>query len=36
VVLVIGLPLFLYPYSLSLWMTLDLLLHPHFEDRVRQ
>jgi uncharacterized protein (DUF983 family) len=36
VILVVGLPLFLYPYSLSLWMTLDLLLHPHFEDRVRR
>lgn len=28
VVLAIGMPLFLYPYSLSLWMCLDLLVHP--------
>lgn len=37
VVLVVLLPLFLYPYCLSLWMALDLLLHPpgDFSDRVR-
>lgn len=28
VVLAVVIPLFLYPYSLSLWMTLDLVLHP--------
>ena len=28
VALVVGLPLFLYPYMLSLWMTIDLTVHP--------
>ena len=31
VVLVVGLPLFIYPYSLMLWMSLDLVLHPPAE-----
>jgi len=35
VALAIALPLFLFPYSLSFWMTLDLLLHPNFADRPR-
>ncbi len=35
VVLVVGLPLVLYPYTLSLWMTIDLLLHPRFAERHR-
>lgn len=37
VALVIVLPFILYPYCLSLWMALDLLLHPpgDFSDRVR-
>lgn len=35
VVLVIGLPLFLYPYMLSLWMAIDLLIHPDLGDRER-
>jgi len=33
VALVIGLPLFFYPYTLSLWMAIDLTLHPDFADR---
>jgi uncharacterized protein (DUF983 family) len=33
VALVVGLPLFFYPYSLSLWMAVDLTLHPHLSDR---
>lgn len=28
VLIAVGMPLFLYPYSLSLWMCLDLLVHP--------
>ena len=28
VLIVVGLPFFLYPYSLSLWMTIDLVVHP--------
>jgi uncharacterized protein (DUF983 family) len=28
VVIVVGLPLLLYPYSLLLWMSIDLVLHP--------
>jgi uncharacterized protein (DUF983 family) len=35
VVLVVGPPLFLYPYMLSLWMTIDLLVHPGLVDRER-
>jgi hypothetical protein len=35
VILAVGLPLFLFPYSLSFWMTLDLVLHPNFSDRPR-
>ncbi|HWV25317.1 MAG TPA: DUF983 domain-containing protein [Thermomicrobiales bacterium] len=37
VVLVVILPLVLYPYCLSFWMTLDLLVHPpgDFSDRPR-
>lgn len=35
VALAIGLPLLLFPYSLSFWMALDLLLHPDFSDRPR-
>jgi uncharacterized protein (DUF983 family) len=36
VAIAVGLPLFLYPYSLSFWMALDLTLHPNFSDRVRR
>lgn len=28
VIVAVGVPLFLYPYSLSLWMVLDLVIHP--------
>lgn len=37
VVLVVTLPLFLYPFCLSFWMALDLLIHPpgDFSNRVR-
>jgi uncharacterized protein (DUF983 family) len=35
VVLVVGLPLFLYPYMLSLWMAIDLLIHPDLASRER-
>jgi uncharacterized protein (DUF983 family) len=36
VILAVALPIFLFPYSLSFWMTLDLLLHPNFSDRSRK
>ena len=35
VVVVIGLPLFLYPYSLLLWMCIDLVLHPPAKGQQR-
>lgn len=38
VALAVGLPLLLYPFSLSFWMMLDLLIHPpkDFSDRPRR
>lgn len=35
VLLAVGLPLFLFPYSLSFWMTLDLVIHTDFSNRPR-
>jgi hypothetical protein len=35
VILAVGLPLLLFPYSLSFWMTLDLAIHTDFSNRPR-
>ena len=36
VVVAVALPLILFPFSLSFWMTLDLLVHPNITDRPRK
>lgn len=36
VILAVALPIFLFPFSLSFWMTLDLVLHPNISDRPRK